>query len=254
MNEWLALTIGNSRFHWALFENETLRQVWDASPMDIDIVKAFIANPKGFVPLSDQMTLPELWLASVVPKQSKPWTAYSQVKVITLSQIPLYQVYSSFGVDRALALWGAIATYGSPALVIDCGTAMTFTGADSHNNLIGGAISPGLRLQFQALGQNTAALPNLDTETILDLPPRWARNTRDAIASGILQGAITSIRDFVLDWQRRFPDSAIVMTGGDATLLCRILNQELPEVSRLIHLDLNLAFWGIREIRRRSNG
>lgn len=253
MNEWLALTIGNSRFHWALFENETLQQSWDALPMDVDVVKAFVARPGSFISLSSQNALPKIWLASVVPKQTELWTAFSGVELVTLPQIPLHQIYPTFGIDRALALWGAIATYGSPALVIDCGTAMTFTGADPHNNLIGGAILPGLRLQFGALGQKTAALPDLETETISDLPTRWARNTNDAIASGILQGAIATIRGFVFDWQQKFSDSAIVMTGGDATLLHKLLSQELPEVSRAIQLDLNLAFWGIREIRRRSN-
>ncbi|NDJ17118.1 pantothenate kinase [Myxacorys almedinensis] len=251
MNEWLALTIGNSRCHWALFENETLCQSWDAPPMDEAVVNAFIAHPGGFIPLLNGKARPELWFASVVSKQSKPWTAYPQVKVITLAQIPLHHVYSTLGIDRALALWGAIATYGSPALVIDCGTAMTFTGADPQGNLVGGAILPGLKLQVQALGQNTAALPELEAKLISDVPPRWARTTESAIASGILQSAIASIQSFVLDWQQHFSNGAIVITGGDAVLLHHLLRQELPGVFSVIELDLNLAFWGIRELRRR---
>lgn len=258
MTEWLALSIGNSRWHWALFQDDGLQHTWDTPSMSVTQLEAFIAHPQACAPLSHPTMLPEVWLASVVPEQLDRWRGYPRLELITLSRIPLQQVYPTFGVDRALALWGAIhtssadrsASHPRATLVIDCGTAMTFTGADPHHTLLGGAILPGLQVQFQALGQQTAALPALNTNRILEMPDRWAKNTEEAIASGILHTATASIQDFVSNWRGSFPDSTIVMTGGDAALLHTLLKQVSPEVSQSIQLDLNLAFWGIRAVRQ----
>ena len=43
-------------------------------------------------------------------------------------------MYPTLGIDRALALYSAGSTFRFPVLVIDAGTALRFTGADSHLN------------------------------------------------------------------------------------------------------------------------
>jgi type III pantothenate kinase len=221
---WFALSIGNSRLHWGMFEGEMLQTRLDVPHLET---------------VPDWDAAAELWLASVVPDQSDYWKSFTNIHWIDLTQIPLRQVYSTLGIDRALALWGAIAQYGAPVLVIDCGTALTFTGADANSNLIGGAILPGLKLQFESLGQSTANLPLLKTE-ITALPRRWARNTETAIQSGILHTVLSGIHSFVDDWRSQFPQSKIILTGGDAELLNPFLN---------LKCDPNLGFWGIRALR-----
>lgn len=49
---------------------------------------------------------------------------------------------------------------GWPVLVVDCGSALTFTAADAGGKLAGGAILPGVRLQLAVLGTRTAQLPS----------------------------------------------------------------------------------------------
>lgn len=250
---WLALNIGNSRLHWALFQNGDLQGVWDTPHLAHNSVEKLIACAFDFSTIqislpnelpSIDLIHPELWIASVVEEQAAFWRSYSQAHWIDLAQIPIHQVYPTLGVDRALSLWGAIQVYGAPALVIDCGTALTFTGTNEKNELIGGAIAPGLKLQFEALGQKTAALPKLEPHQLAKLPPIWARDTIAAIQSGVLQMVLAGIRAFIQDWTRQFPQSAIVLTGGDAPQIYQALRQ--PEV---IQLDLNVAFWGVRSIR-----
>ncbi|MBD1822260.1 pantothenate kinase [Cyanobacteria bacterium FACHB-DQ100] len=255
-NRWIALNIGNSRLHWALFENDQIQQRYNMSHIAEDSVILLndrdsnsTAKPISLV----YQSLPwmsidsELWVASVVPKQVDYWRNVPNFHGISLSEIPLHQLYSTLGVDRALALWGAIQVYGSPALVIDCGTAMTFTGANEKHELIGGAIVPGVRLQFQALGQQTAALPTIgQVET---LPERWARNTQTAIESGILNTLLAGIRSFVEDWNQQFERSTIVLTGGDAELIYRLFEQTEPRIFEQLRLDLDLVFWGMRSVR-----
>lgn len=56
-------------------------------------------------------------------------------------------------------------------MVVDCGSALTFTACDRRGRLDGGAILPGVRLQLAALGTRTAQLPS-DVALPRELPPR----------------------------------------------------------------------------------
>lgn len=251
--------IGNSRLHWAWFNDSSFQEAWDTDHLSVAVVESLIQSwasgvmPTEILPPSltsslDIKQLP-LYVASVVPQQTRLWQPIA--KVITLDDLPLIGVYSTLGIDRALALLGAGETLGYPALVIDAGTALTFTGADDNKNLIGGAILPGLRLQLQSLAQRTAALP----ETILptQLPGRWAMQTNMAIESGVIYTILAGIRDFIADWRCQFPDSKIALTGGDSKMLLHYLQVQFPEIARQIIVDSNLIFWGMKAIGISTN-
>jgi type III pantothenate kinase len=266
-NVWLALMVGNSRLHWALFINDTLDLAWNtdhqpesviqqmAQSLILDDFPPEISPPslKRGLRLRSFHPLP-LLLASVVPSQTELWQTYPHLRIITLEQVPLLNIYPTLGIDRALALWGAGTKWGFPMLVIDGGTALTFTGADANGSLVGGAILPGLGLQFATLNQKTGQLPQLETRLIAPLlPPRFALNTSQAIASGVIYTLVAGIKDFICEWWRLFPQSNITITGGDRTLLINYLQAIFPEVSRRITVEPNLIFWGMREIFTRNN-
>jgi type III pantothenate kinase len=185
-----------------------------------------------------------LYLASVVPSQGQFWQACSSLPALTLEQIPLHNLYPTLGIDRALAALGAGLTYGFPCLVLDSGTALTLTALDAQRSLWGGAILPGLGLQFQCLAQKTAALPALSLPT--KFPSRWANDTESAIASGILYTLLAGLTDFMQDWQARFPQSPMLLTGGDAPILERYGRQQNPAGWAKVCVDPHLAFWGLR--------
>ena len=264
-SSWLALMIGNSRLHWAWFIGEKLYLSWDTQYLPASVVqqlaKCQTLNDFPVELLPPQLIrdinseehssrLVVLSLASVVPGQTALWQDYSNVHEITLDQVPLQGIYPTLGIDRALALWGAGETWGWPMLVIDAGTALTLTGADANRSLIGGAILPGLSLQFQSLSQKTANLPRVDTKDVA-IPPRWALNTPDAISSGVIYTIIAGIRDFIEAWWQEFPDSYITLTGGDRTLLLRYLQAQFPTIAAKVIPDPNLIFWGMRSCRRK---
>lgn len=265
---WLALMIGNSRLHWALFSEENLYFSWDTQHLPASVIQQVAKCqtlgdfPRELLPpqLIEDINSEEhysrllvLYLASVVPSQTALWQHYSNVHEITLDQVPLQGIYPTLGIDRALALWGAGETWGWPMLVIDAGTALTLTGADANRCLIGGAILPGLGLQLQSLSQKTANLPLIDTKDGA-IPPRWAINTQDAISSGVIYTIIAGIRDFIAAWWQDFPDSYITLTGGDRTLLISYLQAQFPDLAAKVIPDPNLIFWGMRSCRRRDQG
>ncbi|MCP6757396.1 MAG: pantothenate kinase [Fischerella sp. CENA71] len=256
---WLALVIGNSRLHWGWFEGKKLCHTWNTERLPKSFVYELsqcrtlneILNSLSLTPYNShtkytpEVPIP-LVLTSVVPSQTALWLTYPNVRVITIDEIPLEGMYPTLGIDRALALWGAGVTWDFPMLVIDAGTALTFTGADANQNLVGGAILPGLGLQIATLNQKTGQLPNVELPE--DLPQRFAVNTPEAIQSGVIYSLLAGIKDFVEAWWQSFPQSKIAMTGGDRTYLMNYLQSHLPQIAAHIIVEPNLVFWGMQEI------
>jgi type III pantothenate kinase len=264
---WIALAIGNSRYHWAWFLNTKLQSSWDTSYLTVDALDRIMSvsnniidrvsfdlkDGLGLLPsnllqsISDrQITISQIpiYLCSVVSSQTEIWQQFPQVKPIALTDIPLLDLYPTLGIDRALAVLGAGENYGYPILVIDGGTALTITGVDRDRSLIGGAIMPGLKLQLQSLSIGTSALPAI--ELPLQLPARWSNNTEGAIASGILHTLSSGISDFIHDWERLFPESKMIFTGGDGELLAKYLQSILPiHLADRVGFDRDLLFSGI---------
>ena len=252
----LALMIGNSRLHWALFIDKTLYSTGDTFHLSASMIEQLAENPTlenwlRAIPLASNLPLiPDypipLILASVVPSQTALWQIYPHLRLITLEDVPLQGMYPTLGIDRALAVWGAGITWGFPTLVIDAGTALTFTGADNNQCLVGGAILPGLGLQFASLGQKTGQLPLLETGLMTSLPPRFAMNTSDAIQSGVIYTLLIGVKDFVEAWWQLFPNSQVVMTGGDSNSLKNYLYQQFPDIESRLIVDHNLIFQGMQ--------
>ncbi|MEN9519830.1 MAG: hypothetical protein RLZZ381_2418 [Cyanobacteriota bacterium] len=249
---WLALAAGNSRLHWGWFKHHTLLDTWD-TPHILNTVRSrqlpqlfFSPNliRQGFIDVP-------VYLASVVTHQTDCWQNYDKLNLINLQDIQLTNLYPTIGIDRTLAAWGAIATYHQACLIIDGGTALTFTGVDEQGKLIGGAILPGLRSQLLTLKQKTAALPEIKLPH--SLPRRWALDTDMAIASGILYTAISGVHDYILDWLSQFPSSQVIFTGGDGELLWRSLNQQFPDLAPKAVVDSHLIFKGIRLVYAQKN-
>ncbi|MEM9137795.1 MAG: pantothenate kinase [Cyanobacteria bacterium P01_F01_bin.42] len=252
---WVALSIGNTHWKWGYFVEGQLTRTWKTRPQVWQREKAtaswwqWCERSPAFQ--WHQNTggdpFPTLYLASVVATEEQAWLDYPEVHLMTLGNIPMAGLYEGLGIDRALALWGAGNVLRWPVLVIDAGTALTFSGADDAG-FQGGAIAPGVGLQFEMLHQQTAALPQARSSQ--RLPPRWAQATEDSICSGVLFGVLAAIQDFSEDWLRRYPNSKIALTGGDGKQLAAHLNQmqeRYPTQSRAIpyqYLD-NLIFQGM---------
>ncbi|MEM1393145.1 MAG: pantothenate kinase [Cyanobacteria bacterium P01_H01_bin.150] len=246
---WLALIIGNSRLHWGLFNQNNLIKAWDTNYLTESEIKILAENKNLEQTLSHLFFPPSppspLFIASVVPTQTKLWENHPNTKFITLNEIPINNLYPTLGIDRALALVGAGETWGFPILVIDAGTALTFTGAECNRNLIGGAILPGLGLQFSTLTSQTGQLPNVELPQ--QLPPRYAVNTSEAIQSGIIYTLIAGIKDFIETWLQDFPETKIAITGGDRKLLFNYLKSQYPQIATKIIVEKNLILLGIQK-------
>ncbi|MDJ0555788.1 MAG: pantothenate kinase [Microcoleaceae cyanobacterium MO_207.B10] len=252
---WLGLMIGNSRLHLGLFVKTILRETWDIDHVQEWEIKRGLNGEREIEKLLKSILEKKkiklhsgmpLLIASVVSQQTAIWQTYPQANIITLDRLPLQGVYSTLGIDRALAVLGAGTKLGWPVLVIDAGTAITFTGADGEKNLVGGAILPGLRLQLSALAAGTAMLPL--TELPAELPHRWAKQTTEAIQSGVLYTVLAGMANYIEAWREEFPDSKVVLTGGDRTLLLTNFKATFPELAATVIDAPEVIFWGMAKV------
>ncbi len=123
------------------------------------------------------------------------------------------------GADRLVNALAAARLYGTPAVVVDFGTATTLDCVAADGAYVGGAIAPGLELGLQALAARTAKLPRIE----LRAPDRAiGRDTVSAMQSGTIfgyqalaAGLLARVRRELADTARVAPaEVRAILTGG----------------------------------------
>ncbi|KAL7576518.1 hypothetical protein ACA910_018017 [Epithemia clementina (nom. ined.)] len=178
-----------------------------------------------------------------------------------------HALYSGVGVDRCATLYAARELYGAAVLVIDGGTALTYTATDSKGQLMGGGgITLGLGIKCRSLNENTGALPYLNNDFVKDrieqceakkepLPIFGSRNTEDAILVGILREfadtLCSTIEEWVAhihkEWEEEANDTKVVEEAADSqaggnekskerrTLTVVVTGGDAPILEKLLH-------------------
>ncbi|WP_373075354.1 type III pantothenate kinase [Zeaxanthinibacter enoshimensis] len=155
-------------------------------------------------------------------------------------KMPFKNSYASpatLGVDR-MALATA-AFYHNPngnTLVIDAGTCVTYDMVNDYGEYLGGAISPGLRMRYKALNQQTANLPLLEPVDMIG----FIGNTTDScIHSGVINGMCQEIDGIITQYRERFSYLTVILTGGDGQFLSKRLKNTIFAHSKFLLEGLN---------------
>jgi type III pantothenate kinase len=142
--------------------------------------------------------------------------------------------------DRMILASGATLQFPNQnRLIIDAGTCITYDFVDDKNNYLGGSISPGIRLRYEALHQFTAKLPLLSKS----LPDNLIGNsTSESIHSGVILGTILEIDGFIEEYKSQYAKFIIILTGGDAEFLAKRLKNTIFAHSNFLLESLNQTF------------
>ncbi len=187
-------------------------------------------------------------LSSVVPKKAEilqQWlgatpTLHVSAKVHLGVGID-YPKPKSIGADRLANAASAAAFYGSPVIVVDFGTAVSFDIISKEGNYVGGVIAPGLEAMTDYLHDRTALLPKI---TLLEPPAAIGKSTRKAMLAGAVYGYRGLVRGILNELQAELggrKKAKVVATGGYSDLIAA----GLPEIDA-IRPDLTLQ--GLRII------
>ncbi len=148
-----------------------------------------------------------------------------------------YDTPRTLGHDRIAAAVGAI-TYapGQNVLIVDAGTAVTLDIVTADCHFLGGNISPGLHMRFEALNNYTSRLPLVDYKGEV---PLIGHNTITAIRAGVVGGLISEIESYIDKISAKMGEVTVLFTGGDCTYLASRLSREVKVVDNLLSIGLN---------------
>lgn len=132
---------------------------------------------------------------------------------------------SQTGADLVVGCVAALREHKPPMIVIDMGTATTMVVLDKNGSLIGGSISPGVKISLDALTGGTALLPGLQ----LDQPKRAiGRNTTDCMRSGIMMGNACMLDGMIERMEEELGyKTKVIVTGGIARFVVPMCRHEM---------------------------
>jgi type III pantothenate kinase len=235
----LVIDIGNTRIKGAVFEHNTIVEQFyflsDELEINLNAIVNKYPNCKDMVVANVVNTEKEVF-PQIIPTVkchfiTREWLFPFENK---------YATPETLGIDRMVLASGSVLSYPNQnRLVIDAGTCITYDFIDNNNNYLGGAISPGIRLRYEALHRQTAKLPLLE----LKYPDHFVgSSTKEAIHVGVIQGILHEIDGFIAQYQTENTNITIILTGGDADFLAKRLKNTIFANSNFLLESLNKTF------------
>jgi type III pantothenate kinase len=232
----LIVDVGNTYVKLAVFSENTLS--WQQKLDPEDFPKAV---KKVFKKYPDIQSAIISSVGKFDQKYISVLSVFVEVHLLSHStEIPFKNSYATpqtLGMDR-IALATA-AFYHNPdanTLVIDAGTCITYDMINDYGEYLGGAISPGLHMRYSALHEYTSKLPLLEPKDFHDI---IGNSTNASIHSGVLNGICREIDGVIDQYQSRFEDLTVILTGGDAQILSKRLKNTIFAHSNFLLKGLN---------------
>jgi type III pantothenate kinase len=224
----ITLDEGNTSIKLALFDNDIL--VSKYNNIDLNFVIKLL-------PKCDRLIL------STVKYKSNFETLFSNKNFVLLNKstpLPikiLYKSPNSLGNDRIALAVGAISNFPNKnVLVIDSGTCITYDFINSKKEYLGGSISLGIQMRYNALHHFTSQLPLLES---VDTAMLTGDNTEGSIHSGIINGVLVEIDGIIQRYTNQYPDIKVIVTGGNAKFFDKGLKNTIFASSDLLMIGLN---------------
>lgn len=145
----------------------------------------------------------------------------------------------SFGSDRIVACSAALKQYGAPFILVDFGTTTTFTVVNERGEMVGGAITLGIKSTLEGIG----AISNMPCAEIKIMQNVVAQSAVQSVQSGVIFGTVGQVKYIVelIKAQMNLTDAKTIATGGYADIV-----NEIEPVFNVV--DENLSLKGLYEI------
>ena len=232
----LIIDVGNTRTKLAVFNNNKIE---DKTAVE---TKEVLNSVKQIL---ETHTKVSLVIVSSVGLLEDDVLIYlrAHLKVLILNHetpVPFTNLYGTpktLGIDRIALVCASVQQFPNKnVLIIDAGTCITYDFINTENQYLGGAISLGVRMRYQALHNQTANLPLLETESPKHL---IGNSTMEAINSGVVYGVLNEMDGVIKEYQSIYLDLTIILTGGDANFLSKQLKSSIFANSNFLLEGLN---------------
>lgn len=150
---------------------------------------------------------------------------------------------AQLGSDLVADAVGGINEYPLPQIIIDMGTATTFSVIDKNRSYLGGMITTGMAVSAEALARNTSQLSKVDFEKPKKL---IGTNTVDCIKSGLMYTTACGIDGMIERIEDELGEKCtVIATGGLAPIV-------MPLCKRDIILDEDLILKGLMKVYKKN--
>ncbi|MBN1527347.1 MAG: type III pantothenate kinase [Candidatus Omnitrophica bacterium] len=235
MKHLLAIDIGNTNITLGLFKGPRLVKRAKIATREYNL---YGKRLKGFAGKGAKVVI-----SSVAPKAlAKIRKALAVLKcrqVLVLgSNVPvpiqnLYRIKRQVGQDRLVNAYAAKKLFGTPCVIIDLGTAVTFDIVSKKGAYLGGLILPGIAMALSGLHEKTALLPKVQLKAARSI---IGKDTVSSIRGGILFSLGVTCDGLIARYRKLLGrDLKVVLTGGS----CRLIRKYTSSV-HTIDEDLTL--------------
>lgn len=241
MSNTLCFDFGNTRRKAAVFEKDVLKEGLVLQDDTIETIQSLVNKyqPSKTILSSviEHNPAMEEYLASV--------TQFHRLSHLT--KLPFSTPVGkpeTIGSDR-LALAAAAVHFfpNKNNLVIGLGTCITFNFINTLHQFLGGSISPGMEMRLKSLNYYTAKLPLVKADENV---PLMGYDTTTNITSGVVLGMAKEIDGIVDEYEQRFGNFNVLLTGGDIVFLG-------SHFKKRIFADPDLIFKGLYAISEINN-
>jgi type III pantothenate kinase len=150
------------------------------------------------------------------------------------------------GADRIVNAVAAYHYYGGPCLIVDVGTATTFSLVGEKGEFLGGAIAPGIKSSINALVSSAAKLPLIE----LVKPSKVIGTTTiENMQSGAVYGFMGLVQKLIEKIMEEAPyeNIKVIATGG----LMEVIEEDLLK-NYIDYFDRSLTLKGLKLIYDRN--
>ena len=188
-------------------------------------------------------------ISSVKPGVNKSWEKFLKKQgvaeilwvnhTVNLGVPVSYPKPETIGADRLANACEAAADYGTPVVVCDFGTALTFDIIKKDAGYVGGIICPGLPLMFDYLAEKTALLPHIKPIKTTHV---IGRSTEEAMTIGAHFGYLGMVKEILVQLRKELgKGTKVCATGGFAEWVFEGWNHPVP-------VDPHLTLKGLARI------
>ncbi len=239
----LILDIGNTDTTFAWHDGLQWVSQWRIPSLDDGfLAETFFQQLKKNGKEPDQ--LKTILISSVVPQLTPLWKEILSNNASAFLHTVGPSLYSKLpigipspeeiGTDLVANALAAFLRFKQACIIVDFGTALTFTALDEGGNILGVAIAPGLKTAMYALFQKAAQLP----EVPLEVPESaLGRNTTHALQAGILLGYEGLVKGLLGKIKAEMTAPVQVIATGGLSAVITSLYTEFDEIDRNLTLE-----------------
>jgi type III pantothenate kinase len=243
----LALDIGNSNLTVGLYAKNKWQHIWRLPTKSDSEATLFYQMRLSHLMLEHDIAAREIKqvvISTVVPDLKSTFVNLSRHLFHQEAVVVSPEIYGKLrlnierpdelGTDLFANAVAAHYLYERDCIVVDFGTALTFTSIDRNGQLLGVAITPGLKTAISALFQKTAQLP----EVPLEMPDSAVgKNTAHAIQAGILIGYVGLVRHLLQELRNELGQQYIAIATGGLSSILRPLQGDFHAIQPELTLD-----------------